>query len=121
MHPACIILDEPTAMLDPHGRKKVLDVLKMINKEEKITVILITHYMEEVIDADYIYVMNKGKVVLEGLPREVFQNDEILKSCKLEVPIVNQLVKELRKQGVNIRKDILDEKELVDEIKKCRR
>ena len=86
MRPKCIILDEATAMLDPVGRKKVLDTVHKLNRDEKITIIMITHYMEEAADADYIYVMNHGKVRMEGTPREVFVQKEKLEECRLELP-----------------------------------
>lgn len=100
MKPKCIVLDEPTAMLDPQGRKEVLNTIHRLNKEENITIILITHYMEEVIDADRIFVMDAGKIVLQGTPREVFSRVEELEKYKLDVPQVTKLAYELRKAGI---------------------
>lgn len=113
MRPKCIVLDEATAMLDPVGRKNVLETVLRLNQKEKITIILITHYMEEAVQADYIYVMNKGKVPLEGTPGEVFQEEEKLEECRLEAPQITQLVKKLRKANIPIREDILSEEELI--------
>ena len=97
MEPKCIVLDEPTAMLDPNGRKEVLDAVEKLNKEKGVTVILITHYMEEVIRADRVYVMDKGKVVMQGTPRSIFSQVDILKSYRLDVPQITLLAHELRK------------------------
>lgn len=116
MKPQCIILDEPTAMLDPSGRKEVLNVLHELNKQENVTVILITHYMEEVIDVDNVFVMDKGKLVMTGTPREVFSQVERLKELRLDVPQVTELAYELKKAGLPIRDGILTNKELVDEL-----
>lgn len=116
MKPKCIILDEPTAMLDPSGRKEVLKVLHELNKQENVTVILITHYMEEVIDVDNVFVMDKGKLVMTGTPREVFSQVERLKKLRLDVPQVTELAYELKKAGLPIRDGILTNKELVDEL-----
>ena len=102
MHPKCIILDEPTAMLDPNGRKEVLAAVHELNKTEGITVILITHYMEEVIDSDKVFVMNQGQVVMEGTPREIFSRVEELKKYRLDVPQVTLLAHELKKAGVDL-------------------
>lgn len=113
MRPKCIVLDEATAMLDPVGRKNVLETVLRLNKKENITIILITHYMEEVVQADYIYVMNKGKVALEGTPGEVFKQGEKLEECRLEAPQITQLIRKLRKAGIPVREDILSEEELV--------
>ncbi len=112
MHPKCIVLDEPTAMLDPVGRKEVLDAVTELNKKEKITVILITHYMEEVIRADHVFVMDSGRVVMEGTPREIFSQVEKLKSYRLDVPQVTLLAHELKKAGLDIPEGILTAKEL---------
>jgi energy-coupling factor transport system ATP-binding protein len=120
MKPKCIVLDEPTAMLDPHGRADVMRVLHELNEKEKVTVILITHYMEEVIDADKVFVMDKGKVVMEGTPREIFSQVETLKQLRLDVPQVTELAYELQKQGVPLRKGILTNKELVEELLKLK-
>lgn len=116
MHPKCIILDEPTAMLDPNGRKEVIKAVHELNKTENITVILITHYMDEVIDADKVYVMDEGKVVLEGTPREIFSQVEKMKELRLDVPQATEIAYEIKKSGINIRTDILSIDELVDEV-----
>ena len=116
MHPKCIILDEPTAMLDPNGRKEVLDAVKELNKKEGITVILITHYMEEVVDADKVFVMDKGRVVMEGVPREIFSRVEELKQYRLEVPQVTLLAYELKQAGLDIPDGILTIEELVNAL-----
>ena len=118
MQPKCIILDEPTAMLDPNGRKEVLKVVHELNREEKVTVILITHYMEEVTDADYVYVMDHGKVVMKGTPREIFSQVETLKAYRLDVPQVTLLAHELKESGVDVPDDVLTTGELVDAL--CR-
>lgn len=120
MHPKCIILDEPTAMLDPSGRKEVIRAVRALNMAEGMTVILITHYMEEVIFADKIYVMDEGKIALEGTPKEIFSQVEELQSLRLDVPQVTLLAYELQKEGIPLPKGILTIKELVDELKKCR-
>lgn len=116
MHPKCIILDEPTAMLDPNGRKEVLDAVKMLNKAEGITVILITHYMEEVVDADRVYVMDDGNLVMQGTPREIFTHVEQLKSLRLDVPQVTLLAHELGKKGISGMEGILTIEELVEAL-----
>ena len=118
MQPKCIILDEPTAMLDPNGRKEVLKVVHELNREEKVTVILITHYMEEVTDADYVYVMDHGKVVMKGTPREIFSQVDILKEYRLDVPQVTLLAHELKESGVDVPDGVLTTGELVDAL--CR-
>lgn len=120
MKPKCIILDEPTAMLDPHGRADVLRVLHELNQKEHVTVILITHYMEEVIDADRVFVMDSGKVVMEGTPREIFSQVEQLKRLRLDVPQVTELAYELKKSGVPLRDGILTNQELVEELMKMK-
>ena len=116
MHPRCIVLDEPTAMLDPNGRKEVLEAVRELNKQEKVTVILITHYMEEVIHADKVYVMDGGNVVLEGTPKEIFSQVDTLKKYRLDVPQVTLLAHELRKSGVSIPEGILTKEELVSAL-----
>ena len=116
MKPKCIVLDEPTAMLDPLGRKEVLNVLHELNRKENVTIILITHYMEEVVDADKIFVMDHGKVVMEGTPKEIFSRVDELKSYRLDVPQVTILADELRKRGLDIPKGILRKEELVEAI-----
>ena len=119
MKPKCIVLDEPTAMLDPIGRKEVLKTVHKLNKNENITIILITHYMNEVIDADKIFVMEEGKVVLQGTPREVFSEVERLESYRLDVPQVTKLAYELKKSGVPIDGTVLTVEEFREAIKKC--
>ena len=121
MHPKCIILDEPTAMLDPHGRKDVIRAARALNDVENVTIILITHYMEEVIYADKVYVMDKGKVVLQGTPREVFSHVEKLKELRLDVPQVTLLAHELKKRGLQLPDGILTIDELTEALKTCRR
>jgi energy-coupling factor transport system ATP-binding protein len=116
MQPKCIVLDEPTAMLDPNGRKEVIQTITRLNKEKGVTVILITHYMEEVIGADQIYVMDKGSVVMEGSPKEIFSRVEELKSYRLDVPQVTLLADELKKSGIQLSEGILTIDELVNEI-----
>ncbi|MGN0318470.1 MAG: energy-coupling factor transporter ATPase [Lachnospira sp.] len=118
MKPKCIILDEPTAMLDPLGRRDVIRVLHELNKKENVTIILITHYMEEVIDADHVYVMDKGKLVMEGTPREVFSQVERLKELRLDVPQVTELAFELKKSGLPVADGIMRSEELVKELKR---
>lgn len=116
MRPKCIVLDEPTAMLDPNGRKEVLRTVEELRKQEKVTVILITHYMEEVIDADRVFVMDHGHVVMEGTPREIFSQVDRLKEYRLDVPQVTILADELRKRGLDIPAGILRKEELVEAI-----
>lgn len=118
MEPKCIVLDEPTAMLDPVGRREVLKTVKKLREKKNVTVILITHYMEEVIDADKIYVMDHGHVVMEGTPKEVFSRVDELKSYRLDVPQVTILADELRKRGVDIPAGIIRKEELVEAL--CR-
>lgn len=118
MEPKCIVLDEPTAMLDPNGRKEVLDAVERLNKKKGVTIILITHYMEEVIRADRVYVMDQGKVVMEGTPREVFSQVETLKKYRLDVPQVTLLAHELRAAGLPVPRGILTRQELVEAL--CR-
>ncbi len=120
MEPKCIILDEPTAMLDPDGRKDVLQAVHTLNKEKGITVILITHYMEEVVDSDYVFVMEKGKVFMEGQPREIFKDVELLKEHSLDVPQVTLLAHELRKAGVPLAECILTREELINGLKSAK-
>ena len=114
MEPKCIVLDEPTAMLDPNGRKEVIKTVRRLQKTKKVTVILITHYMEEVIEADQVFVMDKGHVVMHGTPKEVFSQEEKLKKYRLDVPQVTMLADELRKRGLDIPKGILKKEELVE-------
>ena len=120
MKPKCIVLDEPTAMLDPLGRKDVLNVLHELNRQENVTVILITHYMEEVIDIDKLYVMDDGKLVMSGTPREIFSQVEKLKELRLDVPHVTELAYELQKEGVPLKNGILTSEELTEELIRVR-
>ncbi|MEF9945150.1 MAG: energy-coupling factor transporter ATPase [Lachnospiraceae bacterium] len=114
MRPKCIVLDEPTAMLDPNGRKDVLEAVQDLRRKEQVTVILITHYMEEVIDADHIIVMDKGNVVMQGTPRDIFSKVSELKKYRLDVPQVTRLAYELKQRGLPIPDGILRIEELVD-------
>ena len=116
MQPKCIIMDEPTAMLDPNGRKEVLEAVHELNRREGITVILITHYIEEVIDSDRVFVMDQGHVVMQGTPREIFSRVEELKAYRLDVPQVTLLAYELKKAGIPLPEGILTTKELVDAL-----
>ena len=119
MEPKCIVLDEPTAMLDPVGRKEVIRAAQKLNREKGITIILITHYMEEVVEADRVIVMDQGKILTQGTPREVFSRVEELKEHRLDVPQVTMLAHELRKSGVNIPEGILTIRELADALGKA--
>lgn len=116
MEPKCIVLDEPTAMLDPNGRREVLEAVGQLGKEKGVTVILITHYMEEVIRADRVYVMDNGKVVMQGTPRAIFSRVDTLKSYRLDVPQITLLAYELRKAGVPVPEGILTRQELVEAL-----
>ena len=116
MHPKCIVLDEPTAMLDPNGRKEVIRAVRALNDVENITVILITHYMEEIIHADKVFVMDQGKVALQGTPREIFSQVEKLKELRLDVPQVTMLAHELRERGLDIPEGILTKEELIEAL-----
>ncbi len=118
MHPKCIILDEATAMLDPKGRREVIRAVRALNDVEKITVILITHYMEEAIYANKVFVMDEGRIVMEGTPREVFSRVPELKKLRLSVPQATELAWELKKAGLPLPEGILSEEELADQI--CR-
>ena len=120
MKPKCIVLDEPTAMLDPLGRKDVLNVLHELNRQENVTVILITHYMEEVIDIDKLYVMDDGKLVMSGTPREIFSQVEKLKELRLDVPHVTELAYELQKEGGPLKDGILTSEEFTEELIRVR-
>ena len=121
MKPQCIILDEPTAMLDPMGRREVLRTLHELNQKEKITILLITHHMDETIDADRVIVMDDGEVVLDDVPRVVFSHVEELKSRGLDVPVATQLAYELRKKGLDLPEGILSEEEFTEAyLKLCR-
>ena len=119
MHPKCIVLDEPTAMLDPNGRKEVIRAVRALNQAEDITVILITHYMEEVIYADKVFVMDQGKAVMEGTPKEIFSQVDRLKELRLDVPQVTLLAHELEKSGINLPKGILTKEEFAEELQKA--
>ena len=118
MEPKCIVLDEPTAMLDPNGRKEVLHAAHELNRKKGVTILLITHYMEEVVDADYVYVMDKGHVVMHGTPREIFSQVGTLKEHRLDVPQITLLADLLRQSGLDIPLGVLTREELVDAIMK---
>ena len=118
MEPKCIVLDEPTAMLDPNGRKEVIRAVEELRRKKNVTVILITHYMEEVIDADKVFVMDGGHIVMHGTPREIFSRVGELKSYRMDVPQVTMLAEALRKQGLDIPRGILRRDELVEAL--CR-
>jgi energy-coupling factor transporter ATPase len=117
MEPKCIVLDEPTAMLDPDGRKEVLDAVHELNKKKGVTIILITHYMEEVVSSDYVFVMDKGSVVMQGTPREIFSDVETLKAHRLDVPQITELAYELKKSGVDLPDGILTRQELLEALR----
>ena len=119
MKPKCIVLDEPTAMLDPSGRKEVIKTLHELNAKENVTVLLITHYMDEVIGADKVIVMDDGKIVMQGTPREVFSQVEKLKSYRLDVPQVTELAWKLKKAGVPLPNGILTVEEFTEALKQC--
>ena len=119
MEPKCIVFDEPTAMLDPNGRKEVIATAHELNRKKGVTIILITHYMEEVVDADYVYVMEKGKIVMDGTPRDIFSRVDELKEHRLDVPQATLVADELRHAGVELPAGILTREELVDAIMKC--
>ena len=116
MHPKCIILDEPTAMLDPNGRREVIRAARALNDAEGITIVLITHYMEEIIHADKVFVMDKGKIAMEGTPKEIFSQVEQLQALRLDVPQVTLLAHELQKAGLPLPDGILTKEELVEEL-----
>ena len=116
MEPKCIVFDEPTAMLDPNGRREVIETAHELNKTKGVTVILITHYMEEVVGADYVYVMEKGQIIMDGTPREIFSRVEELKEHRLDVPQITMLAHELRKSGLDIPEGILTRGELVQAL-----
>ena len=116
MEPECIVLDEPTAMLDPRGRQDVIDTIHELNEKKGITILLITHNMDEVIGADKVFVMDQGKVVMSGKPREIFSRVEEIKSYGLEIPHATELAYRLRQKGLNLPKDILTREELVEAI-----
>ena len=116
MKPECILLDEPTAMLDPKGRQEVMDTVKMLNRDYGITVVFITHYMDEAVKANRVLVMDDGAVILDGTPKQVFSHHDVLKRVGLDIPEASQLASKLRKDGLKIKKDILDVDELFEEI-----
>ena len=116
MEPKCIVFDEPTAMLDPNGRREVIETAHELNKTKGVTVILITHYMEEVVGADYVYVMEKGQIIMDGTPREIFSRVEELKGHRLDVPQITMLAHELRMSGLDIPEGILTREELVQAL-----
>ena len=116
MEPKCIVLDEPTAMLDPNGRKEVLRAAHELNQKKGVTILLITHYMEEVVDADYVYVMDQGKIVMQGTPREIFSQVGTLKEHRLDVPQITLLADLLRQSGLDIPIGVLTRQELIDSI-----
>ena len=120
MQPACIVLDEPTAMLDPNGRKEVLRAVHELNQKKGVTIILITHYMEEVTDADYVYVMDSGSVVMQGTPREIFSRVESLQAHRMDVPQITLLAHELKKSGLDLPDGILTREELVQALEQLR-
>lgn len=120
MQPECIVLDEPTAMLDPGGRRDVLRTVHELNRQKGVTIILITHYMEEVVDADRVYVMDQGKIIMQGTPRQIFSKVEELKKHRLDVPQITLLAHELRKAGLAIPEGILTEQELLAELKRLK-
>ncbi|MGN1197044.1 MAG: energy-coupling factor transporter ATPase [Acetatifactor sp.] len=121
MHPKCIVLDEPTAMLDPNGRKEVIRAVRALNEVEGVTVILITHYMEEIIHADRVFVMDQGKIAMQGTPREIFSQVEKLKDLRLDVPQVTLVSYELQKRGLPLPDGILTCEELADALEKLRK
>ncbi len=121
MRPKCIVLDEPTAMLDPNGRKEVIETVRELNRTQGVTVILITHYMEEVIHADRVIVMDDGKIVMQGTPREIFSQVEKLKSYRLDVPQVTLLAHELKQAGLDLPDGILSVKELTEALERCKK
>ncbi|MEG2073654.1 MAG: energy-coupling factor transporter ATPase, partial [Angelakisella sp.] len=112
----CIVLDEPTAMLDPKGRREVMKTLRKLNREHGITIVIITHYMDEAAQCDRVLVMEHGKIILEGLPAKVFSQVELLKSVGLDVPQVTELAYLLRRDGCKLRSDIITEQECVEEL-----
>lgn len=120
MEPECIVLDEPTAMLDPNGRKEVIETVHELNREKKVTVILITHYMDEVVHADKVYVMDDGKIVLSGTPRQVFSQVDHLKQLRLDVPQVTELAYELRQSGIDVPEGVLTIEELAKSLERLK-
>ena len=120
MEPKCIVLDEPTAMLDPNGRKEVIETVHELNREKEVTVILITHYMDEVVHADKVYVMDDGKIVLSGTPRQVFSQVNYLKELRLDVPQVTELAYELRQFGIDVPEGVLTIEELAESLERLK-
>lgn len=120
-NPRCIVLDEPTAMLDPRSRKEILDVIKKLNKEHGITIVLITHHTDEVVDADTIVLMDKGHIIKKGTPQEVFGNFDLLRKVKMDVPQVTELAYRLNRQGIPMKLPVLTEEQFVCELKKAYR
>ena len=118
MNTKCIVMDEPTAMLDPQGRKEVMDTVMKLNREFGITVILITHYMDEAVKANRVIVMDGGRIAMDGTPKEVFRNVERMKKLGLDVPQATELAYRLRKKGFKLPEDILDENECAEAILK---
>ncbi|NMA79420.1 MAG: energy-coupling factor transporter ATPase [Clostridiales bacterium] len=116
MRPKCIVLDEPTAMLDPRGRKEVINTVRELNEKYGITIVLITHYMDEAARADRVVVMDKGRIILDDVPKKVFSQVELLKSVGLDVPQVSELIFELSKEGIELPTDIITEQECVDAL-----
>ena len=121
MRPDCIVLDEPTAMLDPQGRSDVLHTIVSLNKEHGVTIVLITHFMEEAVGADRVMIVNNAEIAAEGTPREIFSRRELLQACGLELPDTAKLCEALKKEGIVMRDDILTEQELIDEIVRIKR
>ena len=120
MEPKCIVMDEPTAMLDPQGRREVIEVAARLNKEKHVTIILITHYMEEVTGADYVFVMDHGHIVMQGTPKEIFLQVDELKKYRMDVPQVTLIAHELKKRGLDIQEPVLTREQLVDEINRLK-
>ena len=120
MEPECIVFDEPTAMLDPNGRKEVIETVHELNREKEVTVILITHYMDEVVHADKVYVMDDGKIVLSGTPRQVFSQVNYLKELRLDVPQVTELAYELRQSGIDVPEGVLTIEELAESLERLK-
>ncbi len=116
MEPKCLILDEPTAMLDPGGRKEVISVAHKLNREKGITVILITHYMEEVTESDFVFVMDHGHIVMQGTPREIFSKVETLEAYRLDVPRITLLADRLRRAGLPVPAGVLTREELMSHL-----
>ena len=116
LKPKILILDESTAMLDPKGRKEVLEVVRKLNKEQKVTVLSITHYMEEVIDCDKVYVINDGRIAMEGTPKEIFSNEKKIKSYGLELPLVSYVAEKLRQRGESLPEGIMTKEELAEKL-----